>query len=168
MRLTQTNLILCSQDETAVSYSKLLLSLSNFEINYPFKNNLLLVHFELASKFFQQWKCSLKLKYAIANSYLFTVFRGSMPPLPLRMVMPTASHLKVKMQMKISDMKVAKGWGFYRIVCSPCPIWLLTLNSLRHWYSHSPHCSLYISYEKRQEEFVKEVYLIVKKKEESV
>ena len=26
MRLTQTNLILCSQDETAVSYSKLLLS----------------------------------------------------------------------------------------------------------------------------------------------
>ena len=80
MRLMQTNLILCSQDETAVSYSKLQLSLSNFEINYPFKNNLLLVHFELASKFFQQWKCSLKLKYAIANSYLFTVFRGSMPP----------------------------------------------------------------------------------------
>ena len=73
MRLMQTNLILCSQDETAVSYSKLLLSLSNFEINYPFKNNLLLVHFELASKFFQQWKCSLKLKYAVANSYLFTV-----------------------------------------------------------------------------------------------
>ena len=117
MRLTQTNLILCSQDETAVSYSKLLLSLSNFEINYPFKNNLLLVHFELASKFFQQWKCSLKLKYAIANSYFFTIFRGSMPPFPLRMVIPTASHLKVKMQMKISDMKVAKGCGFYRIVC---------------------------------------------------
>ena len=84
----------------------------------------------------------------IANSYFFTVFRGSMPPFPLRMVMPTASHLKVKMQMKISVTKVAKGCGFYRIVwvTPECLIWLLTFNTLRHWYSYSPHCSLYISY----------------------
>ena len=42
-----------------------------------------------------------------------------MPPFPPRMVMPAASHLKAKMQMKISVMKVAKGCGFYRIVCVP-------------------------------------------------
>ena len=126
MRLTQTNLILCSQDETAVSYSKLLLSLSNFEINYHFKSNLLLVHFELASKFFQQWKCSLEVKYAIYSKFIFFhSFQGKYAPnFPLRMVMPTVSHLKVKMQMKISVMKVAKGCGFYRIVWVPpeCPI----------------------------------------------
>ena len=55
----QTNLILCSQAETIVSYSKLLLSLSNYEINYRFKYNVLLVPFKHALNSFQQWKCLL-------------------------------------------------------------------------------------------------------------
>ena len=59
------------------------LYLSNFEINYPFKNNLLLVHFELSSKFFQQWKCSLKLKYAIYSKFIFFhSFQGKYAPIP--------------------------------------------------------------------------------------
>ena len=81
VRLMQTNLILCSQAETIVSYSKLLLSLSNYEINYRFKYNALLVPFKHALNSFQQWKCLLWLNYAMATSFFFfTIFRGSMPP----------------------------------------------------------------------------------------
>ena len=42
--------------------------------------------------------------------------------------------------------------GFYRIVCvPPAPSAFLTLNTLRHWYSYSPHCSLYILYDTDKE-----------------
>ena len=35
----------------------------------------------------------------------------------------------------------------HRIVCvPPAPSAFLTFNTLRHWYSYSPHWSLYISY----------------------
>ena len=42
------------------------------------------VYFELASESFQQCMemLTLRLKYAIANSYFFTIFRGSIPPFP--------------------------------------------------------------------------------------
>ena len=89
VRLMQTNLILCSQAETIVSYSKLLLSSSNYEINYRFKYNLLLVPFKHALNSFQQWKCLLWLNYAMATSFFFHNFQGEYAPIPsLRMVMP--------------------------------------------------------------------------------
>ena len=43
-------------------------------------------------------------------------------------------------------------WGFNRIVCvPPAPSAFLTLYTLRHWYSYSPHCSLYIPYDTDKE-----------------
>ena len=33
----------------------------------------------------------------------------------------------------------------------PCPSAFLTFNTLRHWYSYSPHCSLYIPYDTDKE-----------------
>ena len=43
--------------------------------------------------------------------------------------------------------------GFmHRIVCvPPAPSAFLTFNTLRHWYSYSPHCSLYIPYDTDKE-----------------
>ena len=40
----------------------------------------------------------------------------------------------------------------HRIVwVPPAPSAFLTLNTLRHWYSYSPHCSLYIPYDTDKE-----------------
>ena len=145
MRLTQK--IWCSQAETIVSYSTLLLSLSNYEIIIV--SNIIYSLFTLLQSLSSSGNAHFKTKVCHRKFIFFHNFQGKYAPIPpLRMVMPAASHLKVKMQMKISDMKVAKGCGFYRIVWVPpeCPIWLLTFNTLRHWYSYSPHCSLYISY----------------------
>ena len=149
MRLAQKNLIWCSQAETIVSYSKLLLSLSNYEIIIVSNIIYSLFTLNVLQSFSSSGNAHFKTKVCHRKFIFFHNFQGKYAPIPpLRMVMPAASHLKVKMQMKISDMKVAKGCGFYRIVWVPpeCPIWLLTFNTLRHWYSYSTHCSLYISY----------------------
>ena len=127
----------------------LLLSLSNYEIIILLNIIYSLFTLNLLQSFSSSGNACFKTKVCHSKFIFFHNFQGKYAPIPpLNMVVPTASHFMAKMQMKISVMKVAKGCGFYRIVCVPpeCPIWLLTFNTLRHWYSYSPHCSLYISY----------------------
>ena len=108
MRLTQK--IWCSQAETIVSYSKLLLSLSNYEIIIVSNIIYSLFTLNVLQSFSSSGNAHFKTKVCHRKFIFFHNFQGKYAPIPpLRMVMPAASHLKVKMQMKISVTKVAKG-----------------------------------------------------------
>ena len=139
--LSQTNLILCSQSETIVSYSKLLLLSCQYEINYPFKYNLLLVPFEPAWKSFQQWKCSLRLKYAKATSYLFSQFSGgvcSHSPSEGWCLWHPICRLTASENLSLEG---SKGRS-----CSVSFVEFFRFPPLHLTFNPSPHCSLYISY----------------------